>query len=165
MYLDIQDFNVFMWLKLYVAVLLFTYMKPLNAFIVLAIIATTYRYVVAQIYGLHVVPIMDLNCFYSNDKAIPNIISCTPMSEGKPEYAREAFMRIVDAHLKARCETVNVFGDIYYKEIFDKDKIIKNQIIELPDGKMKTKDDVAEFVAENLPIQFRDDEPKWKVWV
>ena len=152
MYLDIQDFNVFMWLKLYVAVLLFTYMKPLNAFIVLAIIATTYRYAVAQIYGLHVVPIMDLNCFYSNDKAIPNIISCTPMSEGKPEYAREAFMRIVDAHLKARCETVNVFGDIYYKELFDKEKIIKNQIIELPDGKMKTKDDIAEFVAENLPI-------------
>ena len=60
---------------------------------------------------------------------------------------------------------MNVFGDIYYKEIFDKEKIITNQIIELPDGKMKNKDDVAEFVAENLPIQFRDDEPKWKVWV
>ena len=123
-----------MFLKLYGAVLLFTYLPPLNAFIWLIVIAASYRHVVAYNYGLHVMPIMDLNCFYSNDKALPNIISCTPMSRGEPAYAKEAFLRIVDAHFKARAETVNVFGDLYYREIKDRDKIIDNCILTLPDG-------------------------------
>ena len=70
-------------------------------------------------------PIMDLNCFYSNDKAITNMVSCTPMSHVKHEYAKEAFGRIVDAHLKARSATVKVFGDMYYKEL-DRESVLKS---------------------------------------
>ena len=151
MYLDGRDFNFGMIVKFYVTVLLFHFLKPLTAFIILAIIASTYRHVVAYYYDLHVMPIMDLNCFYSNDKAIPNIMSCTPMSEGKPEYAREAFMRIVKAHLKARAVTVNLFGDLYYKEIEDRDKLLDSRLVTLPDGMMKNKEDIAAFIEEHLP--------------
>ena len=56
------------------------------------------------------------------------------MSRGEPAYAKEAFLRIVDAHFKARAETVNVFGDLYYREIKDRDKIIDNCILTLPEG-------------------------------
>ena len=74
------------------------------------------------------------------------------MSEGKPEYAREAFMRIVDAHLKARSVTVNIFGDLYYKEIEDKEKLMDSRVETLPDGMMKNKEDLAAFIEEHLPI-------------
>ena len=73
----------------------------------------------------------------SNDKAPANIISATTMSEGKPDYAKAAFGRIIDAHLKARSAVVKVYGDMYYKEL-DKAVAYENCIEALPDGLIKT---------------------------
>ena len=92
------------------------------------------------------------------------MISCTPMSLVKHEYAKEAFGRIVDAHLKARSATVKVFGDMYYKEL-DRESVLNTQLEFLPDGQLKDKEDLANFVAEIIPVKFADEEPKWKVWV
>ena len=164
MHLDKEDFNVYMFLKLGLAIQLFLILPRIPALLVLILIASTYRSVVASICGLQVMPIMDLNCFYSNDKAVTNMISCTPMTIARPEYAREAFGRIVDAHLKARSSTVKVFGDMYYKEL-DRESVLNSQIGLLPDGQLKNKEDLANFVAETIPVKFADEEPKWRVWV
>ena len=125
MYLDKEDFNVYMFLKFGIALLLFYVLPCIPALLLLIVGAATYRSVVASIYNLHVMPIMDLNCFYSSDKAITNMVSCTPLNFAKHEYAKEAFGRIVDAHLKARAATVKVFGDMYYKEL-DRESVLKS---------------------------------------
>ena len=67
MHLDKEDFNVYMFIKFGVALLPFLLLPRIPALLALILIASTYRTVVAAIYGLHVMPIMDLNCFYSND--------------------------------------------------------------------------------------------------
>ena len=82
----------------------------------------------------------------------------------KHEYAKEAFGRITDAHLKARSATVKVFGDMYYKEL-DRESVLNTQLEFLPDGQLKDKEDLANFVAEIIPVKFPDEEPKWKAWV
>ena len=92
-------------------------------------------------YGLHVMPSMDLNCFMSNDKAVVNILSCTTLNYGEPKYAKEAFGRLIDAHLKARSGTVRVFGDLYYQEL-DKEVAYSHCFETLPDGFIKTEEDL-----------------------
>ena len=72
---------------------------------------------IAKINKVHVMDIGDFNTFISGPKAPANIMSITPLSIGKPEYAKEAFMRIIKAHVKARSCIVKVLGDMYYKEL------------------------------------------------
>ena len=164
MHLDKNDFNVYMFSKFGI-VLAIILLFPLKfAVLTLMIVAATYQHVVAHVYELHVMPSMDRNCFMSNDKAVANIISATTMSEGKPEYAREAFGRLIDAHMKARSEVVRVFGDMYYKEI-DKAVAYEKCIETLPDGLIKNQEDLEKYVAEWLPEVFPDEMPKWKVLV
>ena len=70
----------------------------------------------------------------------------------------------MNSHLKGHCATVKVFGDLYYKEI-DKEKALKSQIVILPDGQLKNREDLAKFIAEKLPEDFSHEEPKWKCWI
>ena len=51
-------------------------------------------------------------------------MTCTPVSNANPKYAREVFKRMVTAHVKARSCIVKVLGDMYYKEL-DMDDCIK----------------------------------------
>ena len=150
MHLDKEDFNVFMFAKFGIVLLIFQALPLLYAMITLILLAITYQHVIAAIFGLHVMPSMDLSCFYSNDKAVVNIISITPLTRGEPAYSREAFGRIMDAHLKARTGIVKVCGDMYYKEL-PREEVLKQVITVLPDGHLKTKEDVEKFVAEILP--------------
>ena len=97
----------------------------------------------------------DFNTYLTNDKAPTNIMTATPVSEGKPELAAEAFLRIASAHVKARSCIKVVLGDMYYQEL-DKDQVIKSQITTLPDGMLKTQEDVEKFVSEHIskPMPF-----------
>ena len=76
MHLDKEDFNVFMFLKFGIVVAIFTSLPFWIALASIIFISVFYREVVAKFSNLHVMPIMDLNCFYSNDKATANIIFC-----------------------------------------------------------------------------------------
>ena len=51
------------------------------------------------------------------------------------------------AHVKARSRIVKIFGDYYYKEL-DGKECIASQISDLPDGFLKTNEDVENFVSE-----------------
>ena len=72
MHIDKEDFGVYTFLKFGIALVIFFVLPFIHAILTLIFVAITYRSVVAKIYGLHVMPVMDLNCFYSNDKAITN---------------------------------------------------------------------------------------------
>ena len=132
--IDPEDLHWFMGVKFAIVVAIFSYSPSwLLGFAIVAILAAFYRNVIAAMLGLHVMDVMDLNCFYSGDKARCNVMSATPVSVGHVHLTKESFSRIVYAHIKARSQIVKVLGDMYYKEL-DKEDVIKTQIEILPDG-------------------------------
>ena len=105
----------------------------------------------------------DLNTFVTNPKAVTNIMTATPLSIAIPEYTKEAFSRIVKAHVKARSRIVKVLGDYYYEEL-DGQECLDSQIVILPDGQLKTKEDVERFISEEIGKPLPLDRPQWRVW-
>jgi len=147
--IDTNDFHWFMGVKFALIVYLFYSCAWWLAVLITVVFMMTYRNVIAKINNLHVMDIGDFNTFISNPKAPANIMSVTPLSVGKPEYAKEAFMRVIKAHMKARSCIVKVLGDMYYKEL-DMDAVADAQIETLPDGTLKTQEDVEKFVQERV---------------
>ena len=115
--IDKKDFHWFLGVKFAVVVYFFYHFKWWVALPMILAVAISYRHPIAWARGLHVMDIGDCNTFVTNPKAPTNIISLTPVSVGRPDYAVEAFRRIVVAHLKARSCIVKVLGDMYYKEL------------------------------------------------
>ena len=136
-HIDKNDFHWSMGVKFFLVIWLYYNLSWWLATVITITFFLTYRNVVAKIYGLEVMDIGDFNTFISNPKAPANIMSITPLSIGKPEYAKEAFMRVIKAHVKARSCIVKVAGDMYYKEL-DGNAVADSQIIVLPDGQLKT---------------------------
>ena len=136
-HIDKNDFHWSMGVKFFLVIWLYYNLSWWLATAITITFFLTYRNVIAKIYGLEVMDIGDFNTFISNPKAPANIMSITPLSIGKPEYAKEAFMRVIKAHVKARSCIVKVAGDMYYKEL-DGNAVADSQIILLPDGQLKT---------------------------
>ena len=136
-HIDKNDFHWSMGVKFFLVIWLYYNLSWWLATAITVTFFLTYRNVIAKIYGLEVMDIGDFNTFISNPKAPANIMSITPLSIGKPEYAKEAFMRVIKAHVKARSCIVKVAGDMYYKEL-DGNAVADSQIILLPDGQLKT---------------------------
>lgn len=115
--IESKDFHWFQGVKLLVAYLLFTHLSFWMAVLIGAVLSMSFPHVVAKAKGLNVMQVGDFNTFITNAKAPTNIMTATPLSAGRPEYAKEVFMRIVKAHVKARSCIVKVLGDMYYKEL------------------------------------------------
>ena len=101
--IDPDDLHWFMGVKFVIAVSIIKF-SPSTWIGILALIAVTlsYKHLVALIHGVHVIDVNDLICFQSDKKANCNVMSATPVSPPKTELTKEAFSRIVHAHLKAR---------------------------------------------------------------
>ena len=100
--------------KVTVVVAIFSLAKLKVAVLLALGLTLSYRYVVGLVFGVSPLPIMDNNTFYTNDKAVTNVMSGTPMSINGTHLSRECFTRIAKAHYKMRCRIVNIFGDFYY---------------------------------------------------
>ena len=157
--IDKKDFHWFMGVKFALMVSLFYSCAWWLAALITIIFLLTYRNLIAKINKLHVMDIGDYGTFVTNHKAPANIMSVTPLSIGKPEYAKEAFMRVIKAHVKARTIIVKVLGDMYYKELPDHNAIADSQIITLPDGHLKTQEDVEKFISEHVGTEIPLGEP------
>ena len=116
-HIDKNDFHWFMGVKFCLVVWLFYTWSWWLATLTTVVFFLTYRLAIAKFCNLQVMDIGDFNTFVSGPKAPANIMSVTPLSIGKPEYAKEAFMRVIKAHTKARSRIVKVLGDMYYKEM------------------------------------------------
>jgi len=114
-------------------------------------VTLVYRHVIAFVLGLSVMPVMDLNCFYTNKETPANVMSATWLSGSKPEYAITVLGRIVNQHFKARARIVKVYGDLYYKELPDQQEVLKSQIKVLPAGTIRCQADIHSFIANQLP--------------
>ena len=142
--IDKNDFHWFMGVKFAIVVTLFYSCTWWVAALITAIFFLTYRNIIAKFNNLQVMDVGDLNTFISNQKAPANIMSVTILSLSKPEYAKEAFRKVVRNHIKTRSTIVKCLGDMYYKELdMDIEKILDSHIITLPDGQLKTQEDVA----------------------
>ena len=94
-HIDKNDFHWFLGVKIAVSVYIFCTFRWWLAPLMILAVSWVYRIPIAKAKGLHVMEIGDCNTFITNSKAPTNIMSMTPVSEAKPEYAREAFKRIV----------------------------------------------------------------------
>lgn len=106
----------------------------------------------------------DLNTFFTSNKALANVMSVTTVSDANPELSKEIFARITKAHMKARSRIVKVLNDMYYQEM-DEEECLNLNIEYLPDGQIKTQEDVEKFISEHMASQMPLDRPQWKVWV
>ncbi len=111
---DRKDFHWFMGVKFALSLYVFKQFNFLTALAIFVTFFVCYRHVIAKLLGLQVMSIGDFNTYVTSDKAPTNIMTATPVSEGRPELASEAFMRIVKAHIKARSCIRVVLGDMYY---------------------------------------------------
>ena len=116
-HIDSKDFHWFMGVKFALTLYLFKTCSFAVAFGAYVGFFLVYRYLIAALLGLKVMTMGDYGTFCTNDKAHTNIMTGLPVSEANPEYARELFMRMVKAHIKARSCIVSVLGDLYYKEL------------------------------------------------
>lgn len=115
-HIDIKDFHWSMGAKFVIALFIFKSLSWWLALPLFVLLSVVYRHIVAKVTGLKVMAVGDFNTFVTNSKAPTNIMTCTPCHNTKPEYAREAFSRMVKAHVKARSSIVKICGDYYYKE-------------------------------------------------
>ena len=125
---------------LLVAIMAYSHSYKTGALLCL-LITLCYRYIIAKALGITVLPALDLITFYSGDKAPTNIISSLWLSKSRPEYAQEAFRRIVNQHSKMRSEIVHVLGDKYYSPL-ELEDVLQTQLVILPEGKIKNEDDI-----------------------
>lgn len=135
--IDKKDFHWFMGVKFLFCVALYQSLVWWKTALIAAIFFFSYRHIVAKVKGITVMPITDLSTFVTNPNAPTNIVSACPISTTNMTYAREVFGRMVKTHLKARSCIVRVLGDLYYKELEQKD-VVDSQIVAIPDGKIKT---------------------------
>mmetsp|Transcript_842 Transcript_842/g.1276 ORF Transcript_842/g.1276 Transcript_842/m.1276 type:complete len:139 (-) Transcript_842:1136-1552(-) len=136
-HIDIKDFHWFMGVKFAIALVLFRTLQWYLALPLMLTILIALRHLIARILGYQVMGVGDFNTFVTNQKAPANIMTCTIVENPNPVYAREVFSRMTTAHVKARSCIVKVLGDMYYKEL-DADAVIKKQIVDLPDGHIKS---------------------------
>lgn len=161
---DKKDFHWFMGVKFLFCVALYQSLAWWLTAIIAAFFFVSYRHIVAKANGLTVMPLTDLSTFVTNPNAPTNIVSACPISKTNMNYARETFGRMVKTHLKARSCIVRVLGDFYYQELEEKN-VVDSQIVALPDGKIKTQDDLEKFVQELIITKMPLDRPQWTVYV
>jgi hypothetical protein len=106
------------------------------------VLIVSYQYVIAAIYGVIVIPSMDLGTFFSEDKAPLNIISSIMMSNrpGRDEI-QHLYRKSIHMHPKMRSEIKMILGDPYYAPIKgNHEDIIQSQVSMLKPGKLKTQE-------------------------
>ena len=65
---------------------------------------------------------------------------------------------MVRAHIKSRSCIVTVLGEMYYKELALED-VVKTQIVLLPDGTLKSQEDLEKFMSEHISKPMPLDRP------
>ena len=74
----------------------------------------TYRYIIALIYGVRVMPIMDVATFLGSEESRPNIMCSILLEKQTFEKASERFKNLMAKLPKTRYSIVKIFGDYYY---------------------------------------------------
>jgi hypothetical protein len=142
-------FDAALLVKLSVIVAIFATLKSRYAVLIALVLTWSYRFVIGFFCGVSPLPIMDINTFYTNDKALTNVMSGTPLSINATHVSRECFTRLVKAHLKMRSRIVRIFGDAYYKEI-PIEEVLDMCITTLPDKTINSKEDLEHFYGRHL---------------
>jgi hypothetical protein len=82
-----------------------------------------YPYIVAWFYGVHAMPSMDRLCFIAKDTARINFISVTTVDRYEYELAKKRALTFIKTKDKLRWSVVEIFGDLYWKDNKDVEKV------------------------------------------
>jgi hypothetical protein len=92
------------------------------------ILTSIYQYVFAAVLGYKVMPIVDFTCFLGTEKANANCVSVTVADAVKfEEEMIPHFRRLATLIPKMRYQVVEMFGDLYYKEV-SIDEMMKHSV-------------------------------------
>ena len=69
-------------------------------------------------------PSMDAACFIAKDSALINFISVTTLERYDFELLKKRARRFIETKNKLRYSVVKIFGDHYWKDIKDVDKVV-----------------------------------------
>ena len=110
-----------------------------NAYVSLAVLLG-YRYVIALVLQLKVMPVMDMGTFFSLQKAPLNIMAAITFTKGTTsDKVIESYGRVVPQHYKMCSKIRVVMGDYYYEKMdMPADQIHKERITVLAPGTLKT---------------------------
>lgn len=104
-------------LKSAIVLLLFVLFRLPIAISLLVVLIPTYRYIVAFIFGLKAMPIMDIATFLGTEESRVNVMSSILFERQSNEKASERFKSLMSRVKKTRYAIVEKFGDMYYKEL------------------------------------------------
>lgn len=108
--------HTYFFLKSAVLVLILAIL-PLKLAIPACLVLTwCYQYFVALVFGLKVMPTMDLVCFFGDEKARVNFESCTIVDNFSFDKMKEKFLNHMKLKAKLRYCIKEVMGDLYYQE-------------------------------------------------
>lgn len=112
------------------------------AILICLAVVVSYQEVVARIYGLTTVPVMDYTCFIGGDKSIVNFMNCTWYATTcDPELVKDKLLKAARLYPKMRYKIVEVAGDFYYEEMSE-DELISKGLIYNKEGQLKNQRDI-----------------------
>lgn len=138
---------------------LFALLPWLQALIASVVITWCYRYVIALVLGLKVVPSMDLGCYMGVEESKTNIMSMAVFERIPAEKFKERFKVLFENCPKFRYKTVEVFGDLYYKEIPIEEALEWAFNVIPKDKEIKSDEDVDRYVQTNINLTMPLDKP------
>ncbi|CDW90218.1 diacylglycerol o-acyltransferase [Stylonychia lemnae] len=143
--------------------LAFVSMFPCKWMIPAAIFVTLiYQYVIAIIFGMRVMPSMDVACFYTIDKATVNFMSCTLIEGYEVSKMRATFLKHMKLKYKFRSGIYELMNDYYWKET-NPDETIDVCVVKIP-KECKTQKDLEEFCQNEINIPLPFNKPQWRLY-
>jgi len=104
--------------KLALLVALFSACASYKTSLLTCLFATIfYRNIVAKIYGVRMMPTMDLNTYYSDPKAQVLVCASILISETNFDYLEMVYRKHIHRHPKMYSSVEVIFGDPYYKKL------------------------------------------------
>lgn len=137
--------------------------------VVLATLALVliYQHVIAAVFGLKVMPAMDVGCYVGTSLANVNLMSVSFFDgefteEGLRFIYREKFIGRFD---KFKYKVTMKFGDMYYEEISAKEALEHGFYFQKDPAKILTSQrEIEMFVEDNINIKIPLDGPQWRFY-
>jgi hypothetical protein len=136
------------------------------ALVIATTLILTYKYIIAAISGVSVMPVMDMVCFLAKDQSPLNIMSCIMMTDKTDlQGLRAIYSKVIRNHPKMHSYVHSILGDYYYKKCeCTIEELIPQLVTFLPEGEVNCQADVEKFLADKMSTPMPLDMPQFRAW-
>ncbi|CDW71676.1 ws dgat mgat [Stylonychia lemnae] len=151
-------------IKFSIIPILYAALDAATATIISVTILTVYRDLIGLFLRLKPMPVMDVCTFFGLDGSHSNIMSAIYFERLSADKAKERFSLLISKIPKMRYSIVNILGDLYYKELPQKQvlDIIFNEIPK--DQQLKDQKDIDRYISQNINIPFDFSRPQFEIF-